>query len=205
MPKIIMQPKETILKVARGILETDGYSALSIRALAIKSGVSVGTIYNYFHDKNTLDHYLMSAFWHDFELAVETICRNDQIEFFAKLDLVHRKMAEFMQLFQTLFSSAIENREYQYSERDRQEKNAMLTRISMSLEKALISSYPTLNSTDLTIATTEEGKDDSFHETNLSAAEITTWILNSLMMVSHLRSMTYEELVKIIRRVISAT
>lgn len=183
MPKIILQPKETILKVAREILEIDGYSALSIRSLAIKSGVSVGTIYNYFQDKNTLDHYLMSTFWRDFELAVEEICMDQQLDFFTQLEMVHYKMADFMQLFQSLFSAALESRNYQYSQQDREEKNAMQMRISQSIEKALCFSYPQLN-------------------VGLSPAEITDWILNSLMMVSHLRSMTYQQLVKIIKTVI---
>ncbi len=183
MPKVILQPKETILKVAREILETEGYSALSIRSLANKSGVSVGTIYNYFQDKNTLDHYLMSTFWRDFELAVEAICMDQQLDFFTQLEMIHYKMADFMQLFQSLFSTALESRNYQYSQQDREEKNAMQMRIAQSIEKALCFSYPNL-------------------DVGLSPSEITAWILNSLMMVSHLRSMTYQQLVKIIKTVI---
>jgi len=53
MPKILENVEEKIIEEAEGILLNEGYSALSLRKLAKKSHIAVGTIYNYFKDKNS--------------------------------------------------------------------------------------------------------------------------------------------------------
>ena len=52
MPKLIEDPKNQILEQARTILEKEGCAKLNIRQIAKLSGISVGTVYNYFPTKD---------------------------------------------------------------------------------------------------------------------------------------------------------
>ncbi len=63
MPKILEQPRERILAAARRKLFEDGYSGLSLRGVAGECGIAVGTIYNYFQDKDVLVASVMAEDW----------------------------------------------------------------------------------------------------------------------------------------------
>lgn len=54
IPKIIENILGNILHRAEIILKTDGYEAMSIRRIARECNSAVGTIYNYFEDKDSL-------------------------------------------------------------------------------------------------------------------------------------------------------
>lgn len=63
MPKIIENLRERVLKTAREALVTEGYQALSMRALAQRVGVAPGTLYNHFRDKEEIVATLALADW----------------------------------------------------------------------------------------------------------------------------------------------
>ena len=63
MPKIIDEARERILAEARKTLLTAGYKGLSLRGLARDCSVAVGTIYNYFPNKDTLIALVMMQDW----------------------------------------------------------------------------------------------------------------------------------------------
>lgn len=63
MPKIIEEARARILSTARGTLLEKGYTGLSLRGLARDCGMAVGTIYNYFQDKDTLVACIMMEDW----------------------------------------------------------------------------------------------------------------------------------------------
>ncbi len=54
MPKIIRDVEEIILEEAKKELLENGYRDLTIRSLAKRSGIAVGTIYNHFESKNVI-------------------------------------------------------------------------------------------------------------------------------------------------------
>ena len=54
MPKILDNPKEKIISAARSELREKGVAAFNIRSVAAKSGVAIGTIYNYASNKDSL-------------------------------------------------------------------------------------------------------------------------------------------------------
>lgn len=54
MPKIIENLEIRLLKEARQQIEESGYGAMTIRSVAKKCGVGVGTVYNYFPSKEAL-------------------------------------------------------------------------------------------------------------------------------------------------------
>ena len=185
MPKKIVQPKETILKYAREILENEGYEALNVRNLAKCSGVSVGTIYNYFEDKKVLDMYIMTAFWSEYELLVQTILADDSKDFYKKLQEIESEMNRFVAIFRDLFSQAMQSRNNAYSEKERSTKNQMIKRMSLMLEREILRENPKLA-----------------NETP-NAEDIADWIMNSMMMINHMKGMNYPQLEKFIKKMMA--
>src|SRR5437764_62718 len=61
--------QDTILKAAEEVFAEEGVHAARMETIAAKAGVSVGTLYNYFTDKNTLFFGLLEA-RHDELLAL---------------------------------------------------------------------------------------------------------------------------------------
>ena len=59
MPKIIKDPEERILQAARKRLLDSDLSSFSLRGVASDCGIAVGTIYNYFKDKENLFNDMM--------------------------------------------------------------------------------------------------------------------------------------------------
>ncbi len=55
--------KEIILAEAKEIAINEGISKINIRTVAKKSGIAVGTIYNYFHSKGDLLIAVIEDFW----------------------------------------------------------------------------------------------------------------------------------------------
>lgn len=65
MPRRPETSREAILAAAMAIARERGLAKLGIRSVAASCGVSVGTIYNYFPDKDALVTGVVGSFWHD--------------------------------------------------------------------------------------------------------------------------------------------
>ena len=65
MPKMIADLEESLVETAREILLTDGYQALTMRSIAARCGVAVGTAYNYVSGKEQLVARVMLKDWRD--------------------------------------------------------------------------------------------------------------------------------------------
>ena len=65
MPKIIKDPEVRILQAARKRLLDSDLSSFSLRGVAADCGIAVGTIYNYFKDKESLMAAVMVQDWKD--------------------------------------------------------------------------------------------------------------------------------------------
>ena len=65
MPKIIKNPEDRILQAARKRLLDKELSSFSLRGVAADCGIAVGTIYNYFKDKESLMAAVMVQDWKD--------------------------------------------------------------------------------------------------------------------------------------------
>ena len=61
----IITSRDSILQVCRELIKTQGWSAINIRTVAAKCGVSVGSIYNYFNSKAELTAAAIESVWHD--------------------------------------------------------------------------------------------------------------------------------------------
>ena len=65
MPKIIKNPEDRILQAAGNRLLDKDLSSFSLRGIAADCGIAVGTIYNYFKDKESLMAAVMVQDWMD--------------------------------------------------------------------------------------------------------------------------------------------
>jgi len=63
MPKLIPEAKANILAAAKKQLFERGYAGFTLREIANQSGVAVGTIYNYFSNKEMLVASIMAEDW----------------------------------------------------------------------------------------------------------------------------------------------
>lgn len=70
MPKIIKDLKPQIKQAALELYETIGYDQVSMRGIATKLGIAVGTLYNYYPNKDTL---FLSSLEESWLLTIENI------------------------------------------------------------------------------------------------------------------------------------
>ena len=74
MPKRIENLQENILESARTLLLSQGYEALTMRAVAARCGIAVGTLYNYYASKELLAGSVMLEDWRAALAAMEHAC-----------------------------------------------------------------------------------------------------------------------------------
>ncbi|MCZ0703072.1 AcrR family transcriptional regulator [Natronobacillus azotifigens] len=63
MPKIIENVEEKIFDSVVQLISQHGYSAISMRMIAKESGIAVGTLYNYYADKEKLTTTVILQSW----------------------------------------------------------------------------------------------------------------------------------------------
>ncbi len=78
MPKIIENLESKLIEEAKKQIQEVGYSATTIRSVAKKCGVGVGTVYNYFPSKDNLLASYMLADWKDCIRVIEAISQEAQ-------------------------------------------------------------------------------------------------------------------------------
>lgn len=74
MPKVIHGIRESILKRADEIIELGDYDKFSMREIAKKCSVAVGTLYNYFPSKDELLLAVIDSHWQDMMETVDRRC-----------------------------------------------------------------------------------------------------------------------------------
>jgi len=71
MPKIIKNLEPQIKAAALELYETIGYDKVSMRAIAKKVGIAVGTLYNYYPNKDILFISSLEESWNDTIIHIE--------------------------------------------------------------------------------------------------------------------------------------
>lgn len=57
--------KEEILRISREFVQAEGWKSINIRAIAKACNISIGSIYNYFHNKSDLIAATVESVWQD--------------------------------------------------------------------------------------------------------------------------------------------
>lgn len=100
MAKVIENPRQLILTHAREILSEKGYSQLTMRGVATACGIALGTIYNYFPNKDELMVEMMADYWKTFQSEIDGILGSAG-SFSEKLRGVYHHLESFIGKFRT--------------------------------------------------------------------------------------------------------
>lgn len=102
MPKILINPREKILKEAYALLKEQGYESFSMRELASRCNIGIGTVYNYFKNKMAIVGELFNDKW---KYTIEGIkeIRYKEISFEEKLKFIYYKLEEFLMYHKEIF------------------------------------------------------------------------------------------------------
>jgi AcrR family transcriptional regulator len=73
MPKIIENLQSRLMEEVRRQIEEGGYSAMTIRSVAQKCGVGVGTVYNYYPSKDALLAAYLLSDWSQCVFAINAV------------------------------------------------------------------------------------------------------------------------------------
>lgn len=95
MPKILPNLHEDILMVGRDLLDESGYQEFSMRAVAARCGIGVGTLYNYFPSKQQMVAAILRADWEVHLRRMAQIARQNAPELERLLGL-YGEMCAFM-------------------------------------------------------------------------------------------------------------
>ena len=87
MPKILQNPRETILKEGYILLEEKGYKNFSMRELANRCEIGLGTVYNYFETKMSLVREIFNDTWIHLIDDLKTVKQKDR-QFEEKIKLI---------------------------------------------------------------------------------------------------------------------
>jgi len=90
--------KDLLLTAAKEIAQQEGFEKLSIRGVASRCGVSVGSIYNYFPDKTSMIHSIIDDFWLTAtqEITVRSISSYNFLDVFQQtFEQFHRYLSGF--------------------------------------------------------------------------------------------------------------
>lgn len=68
--------KEKIMSACRAIVSQEGISAINMRSVAGKCGIALGSLYNYFPNKNELMIATIESVWQDI-FHMESTCKNN--------------------------------------------------------------------------------------------------------------------------------
>lgn len=115
MPKILNNPKERILKEAKKMLDTNGYKNFSMRELAKNSNIGLGTVYNYFSNKEAIVRAIIKTDWQNLisELA-NTNSKN--IDFVDKMKFIYDGMDMFFTNHVEIFFELYNSEDKKYSQ-----------------------------------------------------------------------------------------
>lgn len=110
MPKVIENIRETILQTAKSTLLSDGYDGLSLREVARRCNIAVGTIYNYFPSKLTLIAAIILEDWTKQMEKMRRICA-DAENAEAGIKSIFFILHEFALLYQDVWNMSIHSKE----------------------------------------------------------------------------------------------
>ena len=116
----VITSKEAIMQVCRRIVAEKGMNALNMRLVADECGIALGTLYNYFADKDDLIEYLMGDYCRMMEQMLEKMFRAGRLDIFEAAQKAVIRTVEFSMeegreaLCSNLFSCMRMNRRFSF-------------------------------------------------------------------------------------------
>lgn len=108
MPKIIEDIKENILNETRHQIQEYGYSKVTIRSIAAKLNVGVGTIYNYYSSKDMIVATFMLDEWNRFLNEIKELMNTTE----EHIKVIYDKFNQFINEHSMLFKDSLAEENY---------------------------------------------------------------------------------------------
>lgn len=178
MPKILENPKNSILLYAKEIVITEGIENLTMREVSKKSGIAVGTIYNYFPTKKDLTIELIENYWYDYLNLVDNIDKSSS-DFFLKLRDIFADMAFFVDKFKEVW---IKNNSSEYTIDVMNRKNLFTDKLIKKLEYII-----------------QKEKDEKSISFSMDSYTLAKFLILNFMMMSQTKQFHYDDFEKIIK------
>lgn len=102
LPKIIEDAKGAILHEARHELFEQGPKKMTIRSVASGCGVAIGTIYNYFPNKEMLMASVILEDWMVTMENMKSVCRKAS-SIISGLEVIYSEIQSFLRLYEHIF------------------------------------------------------------------------------------------------------
>lgn len=136
MPKILENTYESILEKAEEILYEEGYNSISIRRIAKECNISIGTIYNYFSNKEMLIQKIIMNYWERFYEVFDKIAEEDT-DFFIKLREIFYEFKIFFEKFSGIWVKVNRDIIDYYSNQKYESKKDFMTKLTSKMEKLI--------------------------------------------------------------------
>ena len=109
MPKVLYNVKEMIIKEGQHLLEANGYSNLNIREVAKNCNIAVGTLYNYFSNKDELVEEIIFTHWEEILVHIDLLpTSKDTLK--GKLIALSKYLDSFFKNYSSVFSDMLESK-----------------------------------------------------------------------------------------------
>lgn len=95
---MIDNPREIILSSAKEIALAEGIKKVNIRLVAQMSGISIGTVYNYYNTKAELLVAVIEDFWAEAFREIDLKSLDDK-SFFEKIEDIYYRLNDYLQQF----------------------------------------------------------------------------------------------------------
>lgn len=91
--------KETILKEAMNIAHSEGLSKISMRKIANRCDIALGTIYNYYPTKADIVLDLVEGFWMTCFKDFNKLC-SEELDFFEQIEQIYFHILSYLKRFE---------------------------------------------------------------------------------------------------------
>ncbi len=94
--------RDTLLKIAQSMVDTEGIEAVNIRSIAKEAGIASGTVYNYFSNKDEILLALTEGYWNQAllemrnEITAESFCGQLQEIFYFLQERIDKSAGKLM-------------------------------------------------------------------------------------------------------------
>ncbi len=99
MPKILSDLKEKLLQEMEALLLEEGYSGITVRKVAQRCGVGVGTVYNYFPSKDAMLAEYLLVDWRKCIAVIEAVTGGAR----AVAACIHRQLLDYADSHSAIF------------------------------------------------------------------------------------------------------
>ncbi|MCP5454998.1 MAG: TetR/AcrR family transcriptional regulator [Thermotogae bacterium] len=103
MPKILENPEEKIITISEKIIMREGVEKVTIRKISEAARISLGTIYNYFENKDVIICKTIELYWKNAIKELDSTCYINKYFF---LDALYEKIETYQKRYQYFWKSA---------------------------------------------------------------------------------------------------